>query len=249
MTKQYTQRVRVAALTATVLGGAMLLIACGSEADVAAEPASTTATPAPSSTTTTTANIEPTTTVDPDEAWDAIPGWSSDNSGVGSAYFFGEVRTISFSPELTFVAPEGAGKQCPNASDFIDFVPPAAVDRPESDAQLNLIRRGESTVDATAQAIATLMDLPADFAPITIGGAVGVTFGGDTSEDEGDTLFISRSGACTLTLNSAESWHFWIVDVQGDIVTFALYATKEGFGLNMPAIEDVLDSVVWRDLS
>ncbi|RZV46908.1 MAG: hypothetical protein EX269_06060 [Acidimicrobiales bacterium] len=109
-----------------------------------------------------------------------------------------------------------------------------------------MLRRSESTVEQTAEAIAASMALPLEFEPITVGGAEGVAFGGDTPESATDALW---GGFGAIPFNRGETWRFWIVDVDSEVVTFALFSTKNDVELYLPMIQEVVDSVVWKDLS
>jgi hypothetical protein len=112
-------------------------------------------------------------------------------------------------------------------------------------------RLGVDSVEATVamiEASATSVTPPA---PTTIGGAPAVSFDAEPGEGRIVPDDPAGDGAAALNWAKGSAWRFWVVDVDGAVVTIALLEDPLGPGRFDEALEllqPVLDSITWRAL-
>lgn len=220
----------------SVLLAAVLLAACSEGADT-----STTGDGAPSTsesvatTDAATNDHGSTTTTSPDSEWDAVPVWSG--------FQWGDVRTRVFEPAFRFVSPDGTGKGCDEYPNLVDFSPSSDT---SGGSGLDVMRLDLGTVDETAAALADGQDNVTPTQPVSVGGADGLTFLLDTSITEGyDQILVTAT--CEIGFFPNERWAITVVDVNGEVVTFGLYAPVDGFDAVASELQPIIDTVVWKD--
>lgn len=183
------------------------------------------------SVTETTVTTTPETTTTTGVERDDLPVWDGNSPG--------EVRTDSFQPGFSFVAPDGWTRDCPDSPVLVDMVPPNMAPLTST---MGVWAHDSETVEET---VAHLMEAPADHSapgPVSVGGAEGVTFDSVPSTDY--TIF-EASNSCIFSMAAGEAWRFWVVDVDGAIVTFALFAPSDQLDDMATLARTILDSVVW----
>lgn len=177
--------------------------------------------------TTVTTTLETTTTTEGKD----IPVWDGTTSG--------EVRTESFQPGFTLVVPDGWARDCPDSPILVDMVPAGMT------PLASTMGVWAQDFDSVEETVAHLMEAPADHTdpePASVGGAEGLTF--DSVPGSDYTIF-EAPNSCIFSMAAGETWRFWVVDVDGAIVTFALFAPSDQLEDIANQAREILDSVVW----
>lgn len=220
----------------SILVSLVVVAACTGEADTTTTsdaPTSTSDVATTAASTTVTSEAPTTTAGSTDPTWDDLPNWSG--------FQWGDIRTNDFEPAFRLVVPEGMAKLCDESPDLIDFTP--SLDA--ADSGLEVMRLDLGTVEDTAAALAEGQTNVTPIEPTTVGGAEGVTLTFDTSISEGFQQILATP-TCEIGFFPNETWRLAIVDVGGEVVTFAFYAPTEKFESVAAEFQPMIDSVIWK---
>ncbi|MBT8208200.1 MAG: hypothetical protein HKN94_13045 [Acidimicrobiales bacterium] len=207
----------------------------------------------PALTTTTVESTTSTSTPEVSSTAAVVDAWEEQT--VWSGFEWGRVRTIRFEPDLSFVAPELSGKTffCPESATGFAIEP----DRPGAtpgvgSAVLRFRRLNAGSLEETVEQIQLSAASSTAPRPTTVGGVDAITF--DAEPGEGAIVDTDPDKLnCHLIWDFGPAWRFWVVDVDGDVVTIALMVGKTPEPLTLEGaaelLEPVVDSVQWRVLA
>ena len=59
-------------------------------------------------------------------------------------------------------------------------------------------------------------------------------------------MYVSATGDCSAKFDLGEAWRIWVVDVDSQPVTLALYAPSDDFEVYASELEPIIESIEWQ---